>query len=317
MSRARRLELRVLTYHRVAEPEDHQDLNPRTISATPDGFERQMRLLRRRYAVVSLAEVLNALGETAALPRRAVHVTFDDAYADLADHALPILEQLGLPATIFVPTAFPDHPERSFWTDRLYSALQRAASGELVTPIGGLSLRTPEERRAGLKRLLEHLKRIPHADAVMLVDRVCENVGAGFIPRKSSLGWDELRSLVKRGIAVAAHSRSHAILTRLPPEEVRKEVAGAREDLERELGQALPVFCYPNGSHDDRVVSILREEGYRLAFTTLDGHNDLSVDDPLRLRRTNITPRTSGPIFRLRLTGWGARLDARRHRRPQ
>jgi hypothetical protein len=60
-------------------------------------------------------------------------------------------------------------------------------------------------------------------------------------------------------------------------------------------------------------VRILREEGIVIAFTVLDGQNDLTVDDPLQLRRTNITPRTSVPIFRLRLQRWASYLDTVRH----
>ena len=104
-------------------------------------------------------------------------------------------------------------------------------------------------------------------------------------------------------------------LTRLSPEEVRAEIAGAREDLERELGTSLPIFCYPNGSHDDRVVSILREEGYRLAFTTRHGGNDLTSIDPLRLRRTNVSRRTTPGLLRVRLSRWGGWIDAWRHRK--
>src|SRR5437867_4251379 len=95
--------LRVLTYHRVSTPAADPDLNPRLISATPKAFDGQMRWLRRRHAVVPMAQVLDAVERGKGLPRRAVLVTFDDAYADLADHAVPILEALRLPATLFVP----------------------------------------------------------------------------------------------------------------------------------------------------------------------------------------------------------------------
>jgi peptidoglycan/xylan/chitin deacetylase (PgdA/CDA1 family) len=38
--------------------------------------------------------------------RRTFAVTFDDAFASVIEHALPILSVLGLPATVFAPTAF-------------------------------------------------------------------------------------------------------------------------------------------------------------------------------------------------------------------
>lgn len=85
----------VLCYHSVSDEWDHQ------LAVRPHAFERQLRgLLRRRFRPVSAAEVLDA-------PRRTLHVTFDDAYADI-DDAIRLLERLGIPATVFAATGFAD-----------------------------------------------------------------------------------------------------------------------------------------------------------------------------------------------------------------
>jgi len=39
------------------------------------------------------------------VPERSLMITFDDAYSDLAEHALPVLEKHGYPAIVFVPTS--------------------------------------------------------------------------------------------------------------------------------------------------------------------------------------------------------------------
>ena len=52
---------------------------------------------------------------------RVVVAFFDDGYLDFAEHAWPTLQSLGIPAVLFVPTAFPDHPGPGFWWDRLYA----------------------------------------------------------------------------------------------------------------------------------------------------------------------------------------------------
>jgi len=106
-------------------------------------------------------------------------------------------------------------------------------------------------------------------------------------------------------------------MTQVTPERIREEVQGSQEDLQREIGACLPIFCYPNGNHNDVVVSVLRELGIRLAFTTMSGPNDLDSLDPLRLRRTVIMPRTMPAIFCLRLLRLGAHLDAWRDRKQR
>jgi peptidoglycan/xylan/chitin deacetylase (PgdA/CDA1 family) len=100
--------LRVLMFHRIADPGDRSLLNPGLVSATPVVFERIMDWLARRYSVVSLAEAVDGVAGRRALPRRAVLLTFDDAYRDFAGTAWPILMRYGLPATLFVPTASVD-----------------------------------------------------------------------------------------------------------------------------------------------------------------------------------------------------------------
>jgi len=48
--------LRILAYHRVAELRDTPAVDSRSVSATPEGFARQMNHLARFYQVVSMPE---------------------------------------------------------------------------------------------------------------------------------------------------------------------------------------------------------------------------------------------------------------------
>jgi peptidoglycan/xylan/chitin deacetylase (PgdA/CDA1 family) len=301
-------------YHRVAEPRQGSTLDPRLISATPAAFALQMRYLARHYAVVSMPEVLEAVDKGRHLPRRAVLLTFDDAYRDFADTAWPLLQRHGLPVTLFVPTAYPDRPESGFWSDRLYQAVTCTTHTVLHgTPWGGLRLETARQRHASFQRLRNYLSTLSQVEAMRRVEDVCTHLGQQRVTQRSVLTWDELRQLARQGVTLASHTQTHATLTRLTPAQMHAEIDAAQQDLQREIGQTLPVFCYPRGDHNEAVVRILRAAGYVLAFTTLDGHNDLRAADLLRLRRTNITRRTSLPLFRLRLTRLGATLDRWRH----
>lgn len=307
--------LRVLTYHRVIDPGHPSAPRPASVSATPAGFDRQMRHLARRYQVVSTQEVLAALWGGPALPPKAVLVTFDDAYRDFGDIAWPILRRHGLPATLFVPTAFPDHPEREFWWDRLHRVFDATSRTVLDDPITGrLPLDSRTTRASSLRALEARLKSVPHAEAMHAVERVCAQLGEEGAPASRVLGWDALRELAQDGVTLAPHTRTHPALSRLPADEARAEIRGSREDLQREIGTSPPIFAYPFGAHDDRVVQLMREEGFELALTCIDGHNRLEATDPLRLRRTNISTRTSPWIFRARLHTVVAYADMWRHR---
>ena len=310
--------LRILAYHRVAELRDTPAVDSRSISATPEGFALQMEHLARFYRVVSMPEVLDAVEKGRPSPKRAMLITFDDAYADFAEVAWPILKQFRLPATMFVPTAYPDQPEGAFWSDRLYQAF--AATSRItinVSPLGHLPLLPPDQKRRSLRAIQNHVTTMPHCEAMRLVDSLCAELGQSSVQGGSVLTWKQLRELAREGLTLGSHTRTHAIMTQVTPERMREEVQGSQEDLQREIGACLPIFCYPNGNHNDVVVSVLRELGIRLAFTTMSGPNNLDSLDPLRLRRTVIMPRTTPAIFCLRLLRLGVHLDAWRDRKQR
>jgi len=95
----------VLCYHAVSYDW------PADLSTTPARFESQLRLLLARgYRAATFHQAV-----TAPPARRTFVVTFDDAYRSVHRLAAPILSGLGLPATVFVPTDYPDSEEPMAW----------------------------------------------------------------------------------------------------------------------------------------------------------------------------------------------------------
>ena len=83
----------VLTYHKI---EDRREWGVNTVP--PGRFREQMEYLQREgFRPITFRE----LG-TAAQPEKAVIITFDDAYESVYLHALPILQEFGYPAVVFV-----------------------------------------------------------------------------------------------------------------------------------------------------------------------------------------------------------------------
>ncbi len=95
LARQGRCPIGVVVYHRVA---DH-DLTPWTCPT--DVFCQQIHWLRRRFELISLAEVQRRLRERTSY-QPAVHISFDDGYADNARFALPWLLEQKIPCTYFV-----------------------------------------------------------------------------------------------------------------------------------------------------------------------------------------------------------------------
>lgn len=301
--RGRRDRLAILTYHRVDTPDD--DAYPGIVSATPDAFAQQMAWLADGYHPIALSDLLARLDGGPALPRRAVMVTFDDAYACFPAHAWPAMRALGVPATMFVPTAYAADPGLAFWWDRLYrSVVGAAADGAMATPLGPVDLRTMVARRRSFRGLRDALKAMPHVEAMAALEATLAQLGER-PGRVAVLGWDALRSLSDQGVAMGVHSRTHPLLPRLPVDELDGEIAGSRDDLQGALGAAAaPAIAYPNGDHSPAVLGAVVRAGLRLGFATTRGTNDLRRPDWLAMRRINVGHATGQAALQAQVHGW-------------
>ena len=160
----------ILAYHRV-----NREIRD-GLSVSPAMFRSQMGyLLAKGWTNVVLEEALSAQG----LDRedRAFAITFDDGYQDNYFHAAPILDELGLRATVYLisdfidsTTPFPwltlrgervlDHEDLHMTSDQLEETLK---SGRFVfgshtrthPMLSGLSLDAATEEIVGSKALLE------------------------------------------------------------------------------------------------------------------------------------------------------------------
>jgi len=70
--------------------------------ASYDAFEKKMRWLLERFRLVSLSDIEQQSGLD--IHRLNVAVTFDDAFKEHATFVAPVLSDMGIPATFFIPS---------------------------------------------------------------------------------------------------------------------------------------------------------------------------------------------------------------------
>lgn len=110
-SRASAIGLRILFYHRISD--DHDEL------AVPvTRFREQMDFLAAEgYEVIDVARAGELLARRD-VSRRVIALSFDDGYLDVAENALPMLEEHGFRATVFVVTGAIDGTTSFAWYRR-------------------------------------------------------------------------------------------------------------------------------------------------------------------------------------------------------
>jgi peptidoglycan/xylan/chitin deacetylase (PgdA/CDA1 family) len=294
----------VLTFHRVTP--DRPGVVPGLLSSTPEGFAALLDVVAKRHPIVGIDDVLRRAKGGPPLRRRSLLLTVDDAYADFAEHAWPALRARGLPVVLFVPTAYPDAPDRGFWWERLFGAIRATDRPTMDGPDGPLPVTTDAEREAAYRHLRAALKAMPHDELLRCVDDLVAGLGGGADGRAAAasgrvLGWDELRRLRAEGVALAPHTRTHPLLSLLSGDASEAEIAGSREDLARMTGSELPVFAYPSGATSPEAADAARRAGIEIAFTTERGVNVLRSADWFGLRRINVSVRTPGTLVRAQM----------------
>jgi peptidoglycan/xylan/chitin deacetylase (PgdA/CDA1 family) len=283
------LGLHILLYHRI-QPRDgaRPDLAPDLVSATPELFDRQLRYLARYCSPVGADEVMAAIAGKHRLPRRAVLVTFDDGYRDFAQCAWPLLKKHRIPCVLFAVTAFSNQPTRVFWWDAVWQLLSVTRNTTLSYGASNvLPLTTFRQRRRAYLDVSELLKACSQSTRQELMVQLGEQlrVQPALQHGPSVLAWNELRQLAQDGVIVAPHSQCHELLDQVEPGALRSEVSGSRDDVVREIGQCPPLFAYPNGNFDARVIRALTDAGFAAALTTIGGRNELPTRQPFMLRR--------------------------------
>jgi len=99
--------LRILCYHRISSDKDE-------LAVSPSAFRAQMELMLQTGAKPqTLDDAVDTVGDE--MLGRHVCVTFDDGYYDNLENAIPVLRDLGIPATIFVATKLIDGSAPVYW----------------------------------------------------------------------------------------------------------------------------------------------------------------------------------------------------------
>ncbi|HEY3684826.1 MAG TPA: polysaccharide deacetylase family protein [Streptosporangiaceae bacterium] len=283
--------LLVLGWHNIAPTWGFPDSG----DAYGEAFARQLATLRRHATVVPLRPALDAVRAGRRLPPRAVALTFDDGYRDHLDLAVPILRGFRMPATFFLVTGFCAQRSRIWW-EELGWAFGAATATTLTWDGVTYDLAAPGVRDRTRAAVAEALKALTAADRLAAV----EELAARLAPRGTRPGpevfadWDAARALRDAGHAIGSHTATHPVLARETAPDQARELAGSREELERELSVAADVLAYPNGRAADYDVDTLESAvraGYRFALTTETGLVTPRGSD-LEVRRFVLEPRT-------------------------
>ena len=104
---------------------------------------------------------------------------------------------------------------------------------------------------------------------------ITKQVGLG----TAFMGLDQLKALQRAGMTIASHTRTHPDLSKVNAAQLRNEIVGSRQDLQKMLGVTTDLIAYPYGCWSNRVAAVVKSAGYRAARALGGGISNSSATE--------------------------------------
>ena len=292
-------EYTIILYHGVYD--DSLDLEGRNSSGkhiSESTFLSQMNTVIRNWNVVTMSEIALAHQGLFELPEKSVAVTIDDGFSNTYYHAWPILKELGIRATYYLATGLIGTGNMG-WTDKLESLFLDSSESQIAINIDGqihrYELAGQEKRVSALTDLKFFCKQLPFDQ----VSQVLEDVACQLHmepdsshPLYEMLTWDQVREMFHEGtFEFGSHTVDHIPLSRLPFNEMARQVEESLHRITIEIGEKCNKFSYPEGQADDfneQCIDFLKSIGLDHCPTAIEGKNSIHLTDPFKIKRCMI-----------------------------
>jgi len=262
-----RTSIACLMFHRIAEVQEEEIGPYPAITISPPAFEAIIAFFSKHFRAIALPELVTHLIHKKPLPSNTFAVTFDDGFVDNWSVAKPILENYGVPATVYVTTGyiggevFPYEFELAdliayrdgvhfHWDGREYH----------------WDFKNTQDR----ERCYTEIKRIGKPYSYALRRDLMTNVLGESEPLSSKrslyMNWRQVIELSQSPlITIGAHTHRHVLLPSLTHKDARDEIDSSKNILQAKLGGPVHHFSYPYGASNPSVQSIVQNCGFTSA----------------------------------------------------
>jgi peptidoglycan/xylan/chitin deacetylase (PgdA/CDA1 family) len=305
----------ILRYHAICGDEGAAYADP-MISITPTAFDEHIRYLARNYSVLRLEDVVSRLRDGRPLPRNAVAITFDDGYADNLE-AARTLNRHGVSATFFIAAGCLVGGD-PFWPAEIRALVAALREPTLALDVAGapvtIDVHDGVAKQGAVRRLTKLFKSNPIPVRESMREQLRQAAGDGRM-RDCMLTWDQLSEMQRLGMTIGAHTLTHPNLPSAGIEAATREIVGSKERLERELGQPVTLFSYPNGGADKyytlELQRVVADAGFAAAASS---RNALAraTSDLYALERIEVEERLEDLVFALEVERFAFKPAPRR-----
>jgi peptidoglycan/xylan/chitin deacetylase (PgdA/CDA1 family) len=97
----------------------------------------------------------------------------------------------------------------------------------------------------------------------------------GFLDKqKNYLTWQQAQEMEQDGISIESHTVNHKSMTELTDDQLRDELVNSKKEIEKRLDKKVDFVAYPTGTYNLHIANLVKEAGYKAAFTIKYGNVD-------------------------------------------
>jgi len=302
----------ILVYHDLYGRKDQKYMDneaylSKDIRLDIDRFEAQLQWLSLFADFVSLDELFKKRKKSGK-HRWQVAITFDDAYQNVFQLGLSLLEMYQAPVTIFVPVYYIENKSSLPWWD-LITIISEKYDGLFEISIGGRTLRFDLKKNKEKNRFLQELEYTffysrPHE--VMHLQSLLEAKAKERISLPLN-GMVNKEELIKAGksdlITFGSHTARHINMGLATLEEMKAELQESITKLKSWTGKNIVWFSYPFGKSAFRSKESTEQIkcfGFCGALTTDPGYINQKTDR-YQIPRLPVDGRWNMQTFRSRV----------------
>lgn len=91
--------------------------------------------------------------------------------------------------------------------------------------------------------------------------------------------WEQAKEMDANGISIESHTVQHKSMTDLSDEQLRTELLDSKKAIDQRLGKDTKFIAYPTGTYNLHIAQMVKDAGYRGAFTVKYGNVDKASND--------------------------------------
>jgi peptidoglycan/xylan/chitin deacetylase (PgdA/CDA1 family) len=238
-------------YHSVADaPLPHVGhLYPPVSTAR---FEAALLYLQRRYHFVDYAELEAHRLQGAPLPRRAMHLSFDDGFAECSTLVRPLLLKHGIPCTFFVTTDWLDNAgmfyrnKVSLCIEKMRELPRDAAKMAFSSLNHALDLSLGST--ADFERWIRTLVWEDQAVVNLAVKMLGIDVAYYLQEQRPYLTSVQVKQMAGEGFTIGSHTLSHPKLAQVDAAEAERQIVESSRIVQDLTGAERVPFSFPNSA---------------------------------------------------------------------